>query len=88
MITKPFGPSVCQVLRMGLLNRADKIKIAIEVLKVISQLHDNNFLLNTVSLENVHFSQEIDEAKEQKNRIIITNFDQASKLESEMSTYK
>lgn len=73
---------------MGLLNRADKIKIAIEVLKVISQLHDNNFLLNTVSLVNVHFSHEIDEAKEQKNRIILTNFDQASKLESEMSTYK
>ena len=85
MVTRVYGPSLAQVVRSGRLIKSDKIKVAIEVLKNIEKLHEYNVKLGSISLDSIHFEYDLDANIEAKNRIIITNFDRASKQNSDWS---
>ena len=79
MVTKLYGPSLAQAMSNGQLSKSDKIKVAIEVLKIIEKLHESMFKLGSIDLDRIYFEHEFDTNIEAKNRIIITNFDQAWK---------
>ena len=85
MVTRVYGPSLAQVVKSGRLIKSDKIKVAIEVLKNIEKLHEYNVKLGSISLDSIHFEYDLDANIEAKNRIIITNFDRASKQNSDWS---
>ena len=83
MVTKLYGPSLAQAMSNGQLSKSDKIKVAIEVLKIIEKLHESMFKLGSIDLDRIYFEHEFDANIEAKNRIIITNFDQAWKQTSD-----
>jgi hypothetical protein len=57
IISNPLGPTLAEALRLNLLTQSDKIKVAIELMKVISVLHEKGFLLNHVCPENISFAK-------------------------------
>ena len=79
MVTKLYGPSLAQAIKKGQLSKSDKFKVAIEVLKNIQKLHEQKFRLGNIALGRINFAHDINANIEHKNRIIMTNFDQASK---------
>ena len=82
---RELGPSLSEVHEKGLITIADALKIGVELIDIIQNLNKSGYFVRFIKKEHLRFKNVGMDKSLGKNNILITNFENAEKIQKSSS---